>query len=312
MVGKIMDFKQIEAFVNVVEHASFSKAAEAIFMSQPSVSTYISSLEKELGTVLINRSTKEVSPTVAGKIFYENAKALLALKNNTTERIKSLSGSFSGEITVLASSVPAQYILPEMLAGFASLYPDISFVVRQCDTLDVSRGIASQAAEIGFAGGVEDNGKCDFIEFMTEEMVMIAPVDRGFVYSRKYALNEILYGHRFISREKGSGTRAQYEAFFSRQGVDLKRVNAGICFDNTQSIINAVVSGLGVSMVSKLAAGAFIRQGMVMPLMLDIGLPGRKFYYVLKKNFVHSHLVDLFVMFLGSCNKVPHMVGDMI
>ena len=174
-----MDFKQLEAYVHVIEQSSFSKAAESTFMSQPSISRDINKLEKELATTLISRSTKEVSPTLAGKIFYENAKELLALKNNTVERIKNLSGDYDGEINILASSVPAQYILPEILAGFTQMYPDISFVVKQSDTLEVSRGISAQSADIGFSGGVVESSKCEFHEFMTEQMVMIAPPNAG-------------------------------------------------------------------------------------------------------------------------------------
>jgi len=294
-----MDFKQLEAYVQVIEHASFSKAAEAIFMSQPSVSMYISSLEKELATTLINRSTKDVTPTLAGKIFYEKAKELLRLKYNTVESIKNLSGNFAGEISILASSVPAQYILPEILADFTKLHPKISFVVKQADTLEVSRNIAAQKAEIGFSGGVVDNSKCEFTEFMAEQMVMIAPFNMGFSDLKEYSLKSLLYEHRFISRERGSGTRAQYETFFTKQDIDISKVNTSLCFDNTQSIINAVINGLGISIVSEFAARAFIKKEMVIPLKLKENLPERAFYYVLKRNFAHSHLIDLFVGFLG-------------
>ena len=293
-----MDFKQLEAFVQVIENASFSKAAEAIYMSQPSVSIYINTLERELDTTLVNRSTKEVSPTLAGKIFYENAKELLALKNNSVERIMNLSGIFAGEINILASSVPSQYILPEILSGFVDIHSGISFVVKQADTLEVARSIAAQKAEIGFSGGIVENSKCDFKEFMTEQLVIIAPLDKGFVESDEYSLETLLYENRFISREKGSGTRAEYENFFKSHDIDLKKINTCLCFDNTQSIINAVINGLGISMVSEFAARAFISKKMVIPLKINLNLPERKFYYVLKKNFAHSHLVDLFVEFL--------------
>ncbi|MCL2699076.1 MAG: selenium metabolism-associated LysR family transcriptional regulator [Defluviitaleaceae bacterium] len=293
-----MDFKQIEAYVKVIELASFSKAADAIFLSQPSVSTYINALEKELDTTLINRSTKEVSPTLAGKIFYENAKELLALKHNTAERIKNLSGNLSGELNILASTVPSQYILPEILARFNALYPDISFNIKQADTLEVSRGIASQKADIGFSGGIAENDKCDFTEIMTEQMVFIAPYGQGFSDSKAYSLEELLYEHRFVSREKGSGTRAQYESFFSENNIDLNKINAGVSFDNTQSIINAVINGLGISVVSEFAARAFIEQKMIMPVKLSVEFPERKFYYVLKKNFSYSHLIGLFIDFI--------------
>jgi len=293
-----MDFRQIEAYVNVIEHASFSKAADAIFMSQPSVSTYISTLEKELGMTLINRTTKEVSPTLAGRIFYENAKELLLKKHNTVERIKNLSGDYSGEIDILASTVPSQYILPDMLALFCITYPDISFNVRQADTLEVSRGIASQKADIGFSGGIVENDKCEFKEVMSEQMVFIAPNDEEFSSTKEFSLEELLYNRRFVAREKGSGTRTQYEKFFTEQNIDLRKINACVSFDNTQSIINAVISGLGISVVSEVAARAFIEQKMVVPIKLKTEMPERKLYYVLKKNFSHSHLIDIFIEFL--------------
>ena len=294
-----MDFKQLEAYVQVIEHASFSKAAEAIFMSQPSVSTYIIALEKELATTLINRSTKEISPTLAGKLFYEKAKELITLKYNAVEHIKNISGNYVGEINIIASSVPAQYILPEILADFTNMYPGISFVVKQADSLEVSRCIAAQKAEIGFSGGIVADSKCEFKGFMTEQMVIIAPINKGFASSCEYSLESLLYEHRFISREKGSGTRVQYETFFTEQDIDIAKVNTCLYFDNTQSIINAVVNGLGISIVSEVAARAFIKKKMLIPLKLKMNLPDRAFYYVLKKNFAHSHLIDLFVKFLA-------------
>ena len=300
-----MDFKQVEAFVKVAELGSFSKAAEAIFLSQPSVSTYISALEKELTATLINRSTKEVSLTLAGKIFFESAKEILALRNNSIERIKSLKGDFSGEINVLASSVPSQYILPELIARFCGNYPGISFNVKQADTFEVVRGIASQQAEIGFSGGMAENSKCTFHEFASEEMVLIGPNNFGLTHSRKYFLRDIMYSYPYVAREKGSGTRAEYENFFADNSIDISKLKPRASFDNTQSIINAVVSGLGFSIVSEIAARAHIDQKLVTLVNLEEELPKRKLYYVLKKSISASHLVDLFVGFLqGSSPNV--------
>jgi len=293
-----MEFKHIEAFVKVIELGSFSKAANEIFLSQPSISTYINKLEQGLGEVLLNRSTKEISLTLAGKIFYESGKEILALKHNAVERIKSLPGNFSGEINVLASSVPAQYILPEILARFKGLYPDISFNVKQADTLETARGIITGTAEIGFTGGVLEQDKCKYEEIMTEKMIFIAPNGKGFSDTKKYTLEELLYTHTFISREKGSGSRNHYENFFTEQNIDLNKVNIGFTFDNTQSIITSVMNGLGISIVSEVAATAFIAEKMIIPIKLTVDLPTRKFYYILKKNFFHSHLIDLFTNFL--------------
>ncbi|MCL2200900.1 MAG: selenium metabolism-associated LysR family transcriptional regulator [Oscillospiraceae bacterium] len=296
-----MDFRQLEAYAKVIELNSFSKAAEAIAMSQSSVSIYISSLEKELGTTLINRSTKEMSPTLSGKLFYESAKELLSLKHNTIYRIKNISENFSGEISILASSVPAQYILPKAVAVFSRAYPDISFNVKQIESFDVARSIASQKADIGFLGGTVVEDKCEFREFMTEKMVFIAPShDKGFLDSKEYPLEELLYGHNFISREKNSGAKFQYESFFLEQDINLSKINSSISFDNNQSIINAVINGLGISIVSEFAARAYIEQKMIKVIRLKARLPERKFYFVLKKNFSHSHLVKLFIEFTAN------------
>jgi len=293
-----MDFRQLEAYVKVIELASFSKAAEAVFLSQPSVSTYVNALEKELETTLINRSSKEVSPTLAGKLFYEKTKEILALKYNSVEQIKNLSGNLSGRIDILASTVPSLYVLPKIIALFKNAYPNVLFNVKQADTFEVSSGIALQKAEIGFSGDIMENDKCVFKEFMSEKMVFIAPYREEFLAPHNHSLDKLLYEQRFISREKGSGTRAQYENYFAEQNIQLNKINIYASFDNTQSIINAVINGLGVSVVSELAARVFIEHKMILPLKLERALPERKLYYVLKKNFSHSHLIGLFIKFL--------------
>jgi len=299
-----MDFKQIEAFVKVVDLASFSRAAEAMYLSQPSVSTYISALERELDCVLVsrNRSTKEVSPTFAGKVFYEAAVQILAQKEAAIQRVRHLSGEISGEISILASTVPSQYILPRLLADFARTHPNISFKVSQADSADVTSGIAAGKAEIGMTGGILDNSKCDYAELLRDRLILIGPRDE-FDDAVTYRLEHVLYSHNFVQRAAGSGTRALYEEFFLQDGIDLNRIAISGSFDDTQSTISAVMAGLGVSVVSRCAADAFLRQDMLAAINLERPLPARKFHYVLKKNFPHSHLVRLLVDFLDNQPK---------
>jgi len=290
-----MDFRQLEAFIKVVELAGFSKAASELHISQPSVSAYIKSLEKELGVVLINRSTKELSTTLAGEKFLEQAKKMVSLMHESIEKIKSLSEDVSGEIRILASSVPAQYILPGLLAGFHKQYPKISFVVNQADTSGVVQGIAAHKADIGFAGSIVIDKKCEFQEFENENLVFIAPNNGCFSESKEYTLEKLLYSNSFISREYGSGTRMQYEKYLSENGINLDKMKISASMDNTQSILLAVEKGFGVSIVSELAAGQLIEHKKLLKLKINNELPERKIYIVLNKNIVHSHLVKLFM-----------------
>ncbi|MCL2035311.1 MAG: selenium metabolism-associated LysR family transcriptional regulator [Oscillospiraceae bacterium] len=290
-----MDFKQIEAFIKVVELASFSKAADELYVSQPSISHYITSLEKELHVVFINRSTKALSTTLAGERFLEKAKEMMALKREAIEMLKNLSMDISGEIRILASSVPALYILPQTLAAFHKLYPQISFNVRQADTLEVVEGIAAQSADIGFAGSIMKEKKCVFHEFTNEGLVFIAPNDGSYSKNKKYTLEELLYSNHFIAREFGSGTRMQYEKYFTENGILLDKIKTCASMDSTHSIINAVINGLGISIVSELAVRNLFEQKLLMPIELKTALPERKIFAVLNKSIVHSHLVELFM-----------------
>ncbi len=295
-----MDFKQLEAYVKVVELASFSKAADELYVSQPSISTYITALEKELDTVLINRSTKVLSTTLAGERFFDKAKELLALKREAIEMLKNLSKDASGDIRILASSVPALYLLPQLLAELHTLYPKISFTVSQADTVEVVRGIAAHKADVGFVGSTLSDKKCEFFEFATEKLLFVAPGDGSYSADRHYSLEDLLYFDNFISREYGSGTRIQYEKYFTENGIQLDKIKVCATLDSTYSIINAVISGLGTSIISELAARDAIEQKQLIPLKLDIELPERKIYTVLNKNVIHSHLVKLFMEYLGT------------
>lgn len=294
-----MDFRQLEAFIKVVELGSFSRAAEELYVSQPSISSYITSLEKELDAVLINRSTKVLSTTPAGDLFFSKAKEMLTLKRNSLQMLKNLTKDVSGDIRILASSVPCQYILPKLLASFHKQYPKITFTVTQGDTAQVVQGIAAHRADIGFAGSVIHNKKCIFKEFITEKLVFIAPNNGTYEKEKTYSLTELLYANSFIARELGSGTRVQYEKFFTQQGIALDQIKTCASMDSTQSIINAVESGLGISIVSELAVKPQLEQKNLLVLNLQTPLPVRNIYTVLNQNVVHSHLAELFYGYIA-------------
>lgn len=288
-----MEFRQLEAYIKVVELCSFSKAARELHVSQPSVSTYINSLERELGIILLNRSTKTVSPTLAGERFLKKAKELIALRASTVESMKELSSDHNGQIHIIASSVPAAYLLPRILADFHVLYPGVSFVVEQADTAQTIQAIASNKADIGFAGSIVNNDNCSFSELSDEELIFI-----GAAHSSRpdkiYSLEELLYSNCFIAREKGSGTRIQYEHFFNEHNIDSKQMNICVTMSDTQSIINAAANGLGISLVSKIAARDGLAAGQIVELRSNVSVPHRKIYTVLNTKVSQSHLVKLF------------------
>lgn len=293
-----MDFKQLDAFTRVIELKSFTRAAESLYLSQASVSLYIHSLEKDLNTQLIVRSTKELVPTKSGTKLYEYAKNILALRDIALFEIQAQKTSLSGEFEIMASTVPAQYILPEILTSFNKVYPEISFVVHQSDTSGVTKGVISQECEFGIVGGKLEAATCNYDHIVSDTLVLIAPPDAEIDGITLKKLPEFLYTQNFIMRESGSGTRAGYENFMKNEGIDPAKVKTIASFSNTQSILHSVAKGLGVSIVSKMAAEDYVKNGMVQVVNMDINMPIRHFYFVYKKNVILSPISKLFIRFV--------------
>ena len=278
-----MEIKQLEAYVKVYELQSFSRAADHMFLSQPSISTYINSLEIELGAQLIIRSTKAFLPTKSGDLFYNYAKEMLALRDKACSSILELTSNSSGCIDILASSVPAQYILPKMLGCFHRQYPNISFNVNQMNSSDVIDGILQHKGEIGFVGAHFDNGKCEYIPLISEQLVLIAPNQSQFWNVKEKDIPKLLQDQPFVARNLGSGTRLEHGSFLSKMGIDWSNLRISARFDNTQGILHAVANGLGLAIVSSIAAEDYISRQLVVQVNFD-NPPTRMFYIVQKKD----------------------------
>ena len=152
-----MNLKQLEAFVQVAEKKNFSRAAKAMFLTQPTVSAHISGLEKELNTRLLIRNTKDVELSEEGERLYEYAKQITLL----TEQIVQEFGSEpdveeQSTVTIAASTVPAQYLLPEILAKFRQKYPKEQFQILESDSTGVVEQVAARTVDIGLTGRSEE------------------------------------------------------------------------------------------------------------------------------------------------------------
>ena len=132
-----MDIRQLESFVKVVEHNSFSRAGEDLHLTQPTISSHITALEHDLNINLIVRTTRETYPSEAGKLLYSYAKQILALRDEAMSAMETFSLEMKGTITVAASTIPGQYFLPKMIQSFHQTYPEIKFDLHMLDSAEV-------------------------------------------------------------------------------------------------------------------------------------------------------------------------------
>ncbi|MBR1988969.1 MAG: LysR family transcriptional regulator [Firmicutes bacterium] len=294
-----MDFKQIEAFVNVIKYKSFSKAAEATFLTQPTISTHISSLEKELGVTLIDRLGKESRPTKQGRAFYNYAINLI----NTRERAINAMGNFgkeiSGQIDLRASSVPGQYIVPKLLADFHKEYPEVTFRLEQSDSEQVWNDILDNMGEIGFTGEYQNNG-LKYELLFKEPSVLITPKNEKFTRLRektdtislKYIIDEPL-----VWREEGSATRRAFEEKLCQAGR-TSMIKAVATVNGIEAVKQCVAAGLGVSLLSQVVVESDKGNGDYISFRLEETELEREFYMVYNKNTTLSPVALKFKEFV--------------
>ena len=202
-----IDIKELEAFACVVEKGSFSRAAEALYLTQPTISAHVASLERKLNIKLLVRTTKEIYPSDAGNLLYEYAKEILRLRTNAVQAIKAFSKEMRGTVSVAASTIPGQYYLPKLIQSFRAEYPDISFSLQILDSAEVAEQVSARKVEIGFTGTIINLPKCVYQVLAEDRLVIITPNTPHYqaYLSTGFPTRQITQ-ETFISRESGSGT----------------------------------------------------------------------------------------------------------
>lgn len=253
-----MDIKQLEIFTKIVELKSFSRAAEAIYLTQPTVSGHIQSLEEELGQRLLDRLGREVVPTKAGKVLYEYAKKMLALRDEAGQALDQLMGRMKGEIVIGGSTIPGEYLLPAIIGRFREKYPEITVVLKIGDTADIVNRVLTGECEVGIVGSRVDDSRLEYMEFVKDELVLIASPTYPLPKKGDVTAKE-LGSIPFVMRERGSGSRMTIEKRLSEIGIDPSGINIVAEMGSTEAVKQAVKAGLGVSIVSSVAVAEDLR-----------------------------------------------------
>ena len=200
-----MNLKQLEAFVQVSESGSFSKAAKELFLTQPTISAHISSLEKELNVRLFIRNTKEVSLSDDGKDLYRYAKQITDLEKAIEERFYMDSDDGKHFITIAASTIPAQYLLPKVLMCYRERYPKEQIKIMETDSSEVVTQVVDHMVDVGFTGTVLEKKHCKYIPFYKDELAVITPDTPEY-----RILKEQNEGNKMILSQETAGTEDNF------------------------------------------------------------------------------------------------------
>lgn len=294
-----MDLRQLETFVEVCKYKSFSKAAEKLYITQPTVTSHIQNLENELGTILINRSGKNMTLTQAGSMLFKYAVDII----NTCEMAKfdlnSYRGKINGHLDISSSSVPRQYVLPKLLKEFTSLYPDVTFSLKDKDSKQVVRSILNWETDFGIVGAMYPSKNLEHIELMEDKLLLVTANNKNYPYKNYETLDsDILFKEKLIIREKGSGTRELLEETLKKNKISSNSLKILACIEDTETIKNLIAIGAGISFLSERSINDQYSMEKFKVFNIKNFNLIRKFYFVYHKNRQLSPLSETFKKFI--------------
>ncbi|AKL94912.1 transcriptional regulator LysR family [Clostridium aceticum] len=299
-----MDLKQLESFVIIAKLKSFSKAADYLYLTQPTISSHIINLEKELNTTLINRTNKKISLTKAGEVLYEYAVNIINLKENAKFKLEEFKGKITGNIEIACSTIPEQYILPDIICEFSKFYPDVTFNMSHYDSKQVVEGILQGEVDFGVVGAKISHSQLKYLELLTDEIVLVTPFSEPYgSFETEVNLKDILQ-ENFIFRERGSGTRTLLESTLKKHKINANDLKIIAYIENTEAIKQCIRKGLGISFLSKYAIENEVKHNLLKTFKIkDVNLD-RSFYLVCHKYRSPSPLETVFQKFVWDYFKI--------
>jgi DNA-binding transcriptional LysR family regulator len=287
-----MDFHQLYVFTKVVEHKSFSKAAEAVFLSQSTVSSHIQALEKMLNVNLFDRVGRENILTPHGERLYLWAQKILLLKDQALLDIKQGMSETRGMIRVAVSSVPGQFILPKMVKEFREEYQHVTFHINQSPSKVVAEKVLNGSVDFGILGGKYENDRLHYIPLLKEKLVLITSTQSDI--KSPISIQDIIQ-YPFVMRNSNSGTNATLEQLLKKYHISKDKLNVIAYTDDVQSLMQFVIQGIGISIVSEIAAKNYSSNKQIMLHEIENFNDERYFYLVYNKNKTLSMIAKMFI-----------------
>ncbi|MCK8816120.1 selenium metabolism-associated LysR family transcriptional regulator [Natroniella sulfidigena] len=272
-----MKLKTLKMLVKLMEKASFSAVADELGLTQPAVSMQIKSLEEFFDAELVIRQDGELRLTPAGKVVYRRAKDILASWEETKLEVARIKGEKFGQLSIGASTIPSEYLLPDLLAQFYDEFPEIETVMRVGDSKEMIDLLEQRKIDLIIVGSKPKIKGVKTRVIIDDRLILILPKEHRLAKRDKIIIDDLVE-ERMLIREEGSGTRKAMLTGLKEAGVDKNDLNVVANLGSTEAIISAVEAGLGVSFISELAAQKAISAKRVEQVEVRDMLINRKLY----------------------------------
>ncbi len=290
-----MDIHHLRVFASVYRHRSFSKAAEELHLTQPTVSDHIRALEQELKCRLFDRLPRKIIPTSEAAFLIGKAQEIMEKIEGFTGALGEFRKDLSGHLIVGASTIPGTYILPGLTAAFRQKNPAVLFEIVVSDSREILDKVAGDELLIGIVGSKLESRQIDYKPFRDDELIAIAPGSSDL--KRDIGIREMAAGP-LIMREQGSGTRREFEKILEKEEIDLHQLTIAGIFGSTDAVKQAVKEGMGLSIISRRAVKDELKCGMLREIRIKDADMKRRFYVITHRKRTLPHLYKLFVSYL--------------
>ncbi len=280
-ISSNFDLRHLEIFCKVYELRSFSKAAEAVFLAQASVSERIANLENMMGAKLFDRLGRKIIPTKAGEFFYKKAMPLLNMKNNICMEFQEFLGVKRGEIHAGGSTIPGEYILPGLIQRFRKTYPFISVSITIADSKKIEQNVLEGNLDLGIVGAITSGKNLERYNLWEDELVLAVPAGHSWTKERKVSLHKLME-EPFVTRQRGSGTlKVMAKCMNMSDSQITKSFKIVARLGSSTAVKEAIKAGLGVSVLSSRAIDTELKAGLIKIIRID-GISMKRHFYLIR------------------------------
>ncbi len=256
-----LTLRQLQVFEAVARHRSYTRAAEALYLTQPAVSMQVRQLEQQVGLALFEHVGRRLYLTAAGEEVLRLARSVLQQVGEAEAAIEALKGVRRGRLTIAVAST-ANYFAPHLLGRFAARHAGITVSLDVTNREGLLRHLHDNDVDMVIMGRPPEGLDLEAEPFMENPLVVIAPPDHPLLDERPVPLAR-LQEETFVVREPGSGTRIAMERHFQAHGV---RLSTGMEMSSNEAIKQAVEAGLGLGIVSLHTLGMELELGRLVVL----------------------------------------------
>lgn len=290
--------RRLQVFHAVAKHLSFTRAADALFMTQPAVTFQIKQLEEQYGTRLFERRHGGISLTPAGELVLGYAEKILALSDEMETRLGEMTGEMRGPLLVGASTTIAEFLLPRVLGEFNALYPQVRARLIVANSESIEGRVAEHTLDVGLIeapskiSGLSSQICCE------DELQVICAPDYPLAGMHSVTPKQLI-DYEFISREPGSGTREITDTYFRSHKIAPDALKMQMELGSPEALKGVVSTGLGFAIVSRTVVEKEVRLGTLVGIPLDPPLK-RSLYLIHPQDRFQSRLTETFIAFTRS------------